>query len=62
MDLLYLYAEYGRAWTSRATKGMKKLYAFFICPSHFLNGRLCANDFTVKAFEYGNAVDTVEGL
>jgi len=25
-----------------------------------LNGRLCANDFTIKALEYGNIFDTIQ--
>jgi len=33
---------------------------FSVCLSvTLLNGRVCAKDFVVKAFEYGNAFDTV---
>jgi len=30
----------------------------FVRPSQ-LNGRVCTNDFTIKAFEYGNVFNTV---
>jgi len=30
---------------------------FGVCPSRFLNGKVCADDFAIKAFEYGHAFE-----
>jgi len=43
-----------------ALPGDEKFGAFLVaCLSvMLLNGRVCANDFAIKVFEYGNAFDT----
>ena len=52
MDLLYHYGEDGGVLTLHTTKGEKvcNVLCFFL----HLTGRVCANDFAIKAFEYGN--------
>ena len=40
--------------------GQKVWCLFFVCPSRFLNGKVCPNDFTIKAFEFRNGFDIVE--
>jgi len=39
--------------------GGAKSSIFVFLSVTLLNGRGCANDFAIKAFEYGNAFDTV---
>ena len=52
------YAEYGEARISCAA-GCRKSLMLFVC---FLsvtrsNGKVCADDFAIQAFDYGNAFD-----
>jgi len=56
-DLLYHHAEYGGAWTFAFYRGLgrgTKSSEFFV-----LNGRVYANDFTIKALQYENDFDTL---
>jgi len=54
-DLLYQYAKHGEARTLHTAQ---KSFMFFLSIT-LLNGRVCANDFNIKAFEYGRAFDIV---
>jgi len=36
-----------------------EIWCLCFCPSGFLNGQVCANDFIINAFEYRNDFDIV---
>jgi len=48
MHLLYHHAKYGEARSKN----------WWFLSVTLLNGRLCANNFAINAFEYGSAFDT----
>jgi len=55
MDILNHHTEYGEDQTTRTTGGKKVLCFLFV---RFLKGKVCANNFTIKAFENGKLFDT----
>ena len=62
MDLLCNHAEYGmvieEVLAGFTPAGEQKMSVFlFVCP--FLNGRVCDNDFAMKEFKYGNALNII---
>ena len=53
---------WGSGFTRRAARAAKKVAIFvslFVCPSRFLNDRVCAPDFAMKAMDHRNDFDTV---
>ena len=62
LDVLYHRAKFGRAQISPAAgvaKNVEFFVCLFVCPSRFLNVRVCAPDFAMKALEYRNDFDAV---
>ena len=65
LEVLYHHAKFGGARISPAA-GVAKNVEFFclsvclsVCPSRFLNVRVCAPDFAMKALEYRNDFDAL---
>ena len=63
LEVLYHHAKFGGARISPAA-GVAKNVEFFVClsvcPSRFLNVRVCGPDFAMMAFEYRNDFDAIE--
>jgi len=62
LEVLYHHAKFGGAQVSHAAGAAKNVAIFvcpFVCPSRFLNDRVCANDFAMKAMDHRNDFDTV---
>jgi len=61
MDLLYHHAEYGGAWASGTAEGRVAgggKFDVFMSVT-LLHGKVCVNNFAIKAYDCGNAFDTV---